>query len=159
MDVHFILNGESMSIAADSSTRLIDMLREGCGIKSVRESCGAGECGACTVLIDGDPVCSCVTPAIQARGHDITTIEGLEINGELDTIQKAFVANDAIQCGFCTPGMILTARALLLKNPSPSRTEIRGAIAGNICRCTGYLPIINAIEAAARALEKEAAPR
>jgi carbon-monoxide dehydrogenase small subunit len=136
------------------------MLRGGCGIKSVREGCGAGECGACTVLMNGAPVCSCVTPAVQARGRDITTIEGLESSGELDVIQRAFIVNDAIQCGFCTPGMILTAKALLSKNPRPGRDEIRRAIAGNICRCTGYIPIINAIEAAAAEMrEGDAAAR
>ncbi|MDR3354730.1 MAG: (2Fe-2S)-binding protein [Synergistaceae bacterium] len=157
--MHFTLNGENMSAAADSSTRLIDMLREGCGIKSVREGCGVGECGACTVLMNGDPICSCVTPAVQARGCDVTTVEGLETDGELDAIQESFVTNDAIQCGFCTPGMILTAKALLARNPSPSREEIRRSIAGNICRCTGYIPIINAIEAAAaRTREENTAP-
>jgi carbon-monoxide dehydrogenase small subunit len=149
MNIHFILNGKKHRGSVDSSTRLIDLLRDGCGIRSVREGCGAGECGSCTVLLNGNPVCSCLTPAVQVRGCEITTIDGLEQNGELAVLQKAFLENDAVQCGFCTPGMILTAKALLDKNPSPSKDEIRRALAGNICRCTGYIPILRAVEAAA----------
>jgi carbon-monoxide dehydrogenase small subunit len=152
--IAFILNGEERVCAVDASMRLIDLLREGCGVKSVREGCGAGECGACTVLLDGDPVCSCLVPAVQARGHIITTIEGLEYKGKLDALQQAFIDNDAVQCGFCTPGMILTARALLAKNPHPTEFDIRIAIAGNICRCTGYIPIIQAIQAVAEGGER-----
>jgi len=143
------VNGESCHGEVDSSTRLIDFLRDDLGLTSVKEGCGVGECGACTVLLDGDPVCSCLVPAVQAREREITTIEGLEKNGELHYIQKAFLDNDAVQCGFCTPGMILTARALLSRNPHPSDSEIKTALAGNICRCTGYQPIIRAVKAAA----------
>jgi carbon-monoxide dehydrogenase small subunit len=149
-NIAFVLNGEDCVCAVDSPMRLIDLLRDGCGVKSVREGCGAGECGACTVLLDGAPVCSCLVPAVQARGSAITTIEGLEQDGELDALQRAFIDNDAAQCGFCTPGMILTAKALLAKNPHPTDADIRTAIAGNICRCTGYIPIIKAIQTAAQ---------
>ncbi|WP_010258560.1 (2Fe-2S)-binding protein [Treponema primitia] len=150
MVIRFILNGKKCRNIVDSSTRLIDLLREGCGITSVREGCGAGECGSCTVLLNGNPVCSCLTPAVQVRNCEIITIDGLERDGELALLQKAFLDNDAVQCGFCTPGMILTAKALLDKNPNPSKDEIRHALGGNICRCTGYIPILRAVEAAAK---------
>jgi carbon-monoxide dehydrogenase small subunit len=149
-DIAFVLNGEACVCAVDAPMRLIDLLRDGCGVTSVREGCGAGECGACTVLLDGDPVCSCLVPAVQARGRVITTIEGLEREGELDALQRAFIDADATQCGFCTPGMLLTAKALLAKNPHPTDADIRTAIAGNLCRCTGYIPIIKAIHTAAQ---------
>ena len=143
------VNGKTMTGSADGSTRLLDILREQFRILSVKEGCGAGECGACTVLLDGEAVCSCIVPAVRADGHEITTIEGLEKSGELDVLQQSFLDCDAVQCGFCTPGMILSAKALLLKNPDPNREEIRRALAGNICRCTGYVPIVNAVETAA----------
>ena len=149
MNIEVTVNGARRRGSADSATRLIDFLRDQLGLKSVREGCGVGECGACTVLLDGDPVCSCLVPAVQARGREIITIEGLEENGELDRIQKSFLDNDAIQCGFCTPGMVLCTKALLDRNQSPSDAEIKTALAGNICRCTGYLPIIKAVKAAA----------
>ena len=151
MKIEIIINGKSRSADVDAGTRLIDVLRNDFRLLSVKEGCGAGECGACTVLLDGMAVCSCVTPAVQADGHEVTTVEGLEENGELDVIQQAFIDCDAIQCGFCTPGMIMSAKALLLKNPSPSKEEIKSALAGNVCRCTGYIKIVDAVaEAAAR---------
>jgi aerobic-type carbon monoxide dehydrogenase small subunit (CoxS/CutS family) len=115
----------------------------------VKEGCGKGECGACTVIINGDSVMSCLTLAVEADGKEITTIEGLAKNGQLHPLQQAFIDEDAIQCGFCTPGMILTAKALLDKNPHPTSEEIKTGINGNICRCTGYAKIVNAIEAVA----------
>lgn len=152
MRISLKVNGKRRMADVGADTLLIDMLRNDFRLTGVKEGCGAGECGACTVLLDGDAVCSCVVPAVQACGREVTTIEGLEADGELDAIQQAFIDCDATQCGFCTPGMIMSAKALLLKNPHPTRGEIKRAIAGNICRCTGYLPIVNAVEAAAKRL-------
>jgi len=155
LKIELTVNGRKKTGEADVSTRLIDMLREQFGLVSVKEGCGAGECGACTVLLDGEAVCSCIVPAVQAAGHEITTVEGLEADGELDVIQQAFLDCDAIQCGFCTPGMIMSAKALLMKNRNPTRTEIKTALAGNICRCTGYIPIIDAVDTAAKRMRGE----
>ncbi len=149
LKIELKVNGKLRRAEVEASERLIDLLRQKLGLVSVKEGCGAGECGACTVLMDGEAVCSCVVPAFQTDGHDILTVDGLEENGELDVIQQSFIDCDAVQCGFCTPGMIMSAKALLIKNPSPSREEIRTALAGNICRCTGYTQIINAVETAA----------
>ncbi|MDR1649288.1 MAG: FAD binding domain-containing protein [Synergistaceae bacterium] len=162
MDIEFIVNGERVKGQADTSMRLIDLLRGSFRLTGVKEGCGAGECGACTVLMDGEPVCSCMTPAVQAHGREILTIEGLGSGGEgafgespfePDPVQQAFLDNNAFQCGFCTPGMILTAKALLTKNPDPTEEEIRAALAGNICRCTGYLPILRAVKDAAKRMK------
>lgn len=155
MNIELTVNGEARSAQVDAGTRLIDLLRDEFRLTSVKEGCGAGECGACTVLLDGEPVCSCLVPAVQARGHEILTVEGLARNGELDALQRAFLDCDAVQCGFCTPGMILTARALLRRNPDPSDREIRSALAGNICRCTGYAPIVRAVRTAAQRMGTE----
>lgn len=149
MRIELTVNGEARRGNVDAETRLIDLLREEFALTSVKEGCGMGECGACTVLLNGDPVCSCLVPAVQARGAEVITVEGLEKDGQLSRIQRAFLDNDATQCGFCTPGMILTAKALLDKNPHPSRGQIKKALAGNICRCTGFIPIIDAVQAAA----------
>ena len=156
MQISLKLNGKIKIAEVGADTRLIDLLRNHFRLTGVKEGCGVGECGACTVLLDGEAVCSCITPAFQADGHEVTTIEGLEENGELDVIQQAFIDCDAVQCGFCTPGMIMSAKALLLKDPAPTRDAIKRALAGNICRCTGYIPIVNAVETAAKRLEEAA---
>ena len=152
MWISLTLNGKTRTAEVAADTRLIDMLRNSFRLTGVKEGCGAGECGACTVLLDDEAVCSCVVPAVQSDGHSVTTIEGLEENGELDALQQAFIDCDAVQCGFCTPGMIMSAKALLLKNPHPNRDEIKRALAGNVCRCTGYIPIVNAVSEAAERL-------
>ena len=150
MIIELIVNGTPRSVEITPSMRLLDMLRNVLGLTSVKEGCSEGECGACTVLLDGKAVTSCTVLAVQARGKSVVTIEGLSSDGALHPIQQAFVDHDAIQCGFCTPGMIMSAYALLKHTPSPTREEIQRGIEGNLCRCTGYLPIIDAIEDAAR---------
>jgi len=133
--------------------RLIDLLRVELGLTGTKEGCGEGECGACTVLVDGRPVNACLYPALEAEGRRITTIEGLaEPDGALSPIQQAFVDHGGIQCGFCTPGMILAAKALLDDNPDPTDREIREALVGNLCRCTGYAQIVESVGHAASAL-------
>jgi carbon-monoxide dehydrogenase small subunit len=134
--------------------RLLDFLRDELGLTGTKEGCGEGECGACTVIIDGKAVNSCLVLLPEIDGSEVTTIEGLSKDGELDTIQKAFVDEGAVQCGFCTPGMIMSAKALLDRNDSPSDEEIMEAIEGNLCRCTGYYKIIQAIKIAAENLRK-----
>jgi len=146
MKIDFIVNDKTYSIDVEPDMRLIDALRYKLGLTGVKEGCGEGECGACTIIMDGQAINSCLVMAVQARGKRIITIEGLEKNGELDPLQKAFIENGAVQCGYCTPGMIMSAKALLLKNPNPTEEEIREAIAGNICRCTGYNNIVKAIK-------------
>ena len=142
------VNGEIYEVAIDSNRTLLEVLRENLGLTGTKEACDMGDCGSCTVLIDGKPVLSCLTLAMDVQGKDILTIEGLAREGELDPVQKAFVEHGAIQCGFCTPGMIMSARALLDKNPKPTQEEIKKVISGNLCRCTGYTKIIEAILAA-----------
>jgi carbon-monoxide dehydrogenase small subunit len=151
--IELTVNGTLRSVEITPSMRLLDMLRNVLGLTSVKEGCSEGECGACTVLLDGKAVTSCTVLAVQARGKSVVTIEGLSSDGALHPIQQAFVDHDAIQCGFCTPGMIMSAYALLKHTPSPTREEIQRGIEGNLCRCTGYLPIIDAIEDAARRMK------
>jgi carbon-monoxide dehydrogenase small subunit len=151
----FTINGSAAQIEVEPSARLIDVLREDLGLTGTKEGCGEGECGACTVIVDGRAVNSCLFPALEAEGKAIRTIEGLEgPDRKLSPLQQAFVDRGAIQCGFCTPGMILASTALLERNPSPSDDEIREALAGNLCRCTGYVQIFEAVHAAARAMRK-----
>ena len=145
------INGESYEVAIEPRRTLLEVLRENLGLTGTKKGCEEGDCGACTVLMDGNPVSSCLVLAIEAQDKDILTIEGLATNGQLHPLQDAFVKYGAIQCGFCTPGMILSAKALLDKNPAPTEEEIRRAIAGNLCRCTGYVKIIEAIKAVAQA--------
>ena len=141
------VNGEAYDLLTYSHRTLLEVLREDLHLTGAKESCGEGACGTCTVLLDGIPVRSCLLLALEAQGKDITTIEGLASGGKLHPLQEAFVEHHAIQCGFCTPGMILTAKALLDATPEPSEEEIRGALSGNICRCTGYTKIVDAIKA------------
>lgn len=143
------VNGREVSADVPRTMTLLSFVRDVLGLTGTKEGCGKGECGACTVLLDGQAVNSCLVPAFQAHGREVTTIEGLAQDGELDAIQRHFVSEGAIQCGFCTPGMILSAKALLMRNSRPTRQEIREAISGNLCRCTGYVKIVNAIEKAA----------
>ena len=149
MLLELTVNDRKRSVDVDPGLRLVDLLRDVLGLTSVKEGCSEGECGACTVLLDGDPVASCVTLAVQARGRSVLTLEGLAARGELHPLQRAFEEHDAVQCGFCTPGMILAAYGLLRKNPCPEDEEIRRGLEGNLCRCTGYLPILRAVRAAA----------
>ncbi|MBI4956661.1 MAG: (2Fe-2S)-binding protein [Myxococcales bacterium] len=147
--VAFTLNGAPVEVLAAATDRLIDVLRGALGLVGTREGCGAGECGSCTVEVDGRAVPSCILPAREAEGRSITTIEGLGgPGGELDRLQRAFVEHGGVQCGFCTPGMVMAARSLLRRNPHPSPAEIRTALAGNLCRCTGYVQIVAAVDAA-----------
>lgn len=156
MIVRFVLNGQRVCPDLDPSRRLIDVLREDFYLTGAKEGCGEGECGSCTVLLDGLPVHSCLVLAGQLEGHEVLTIEGLAANGELDVIQNAFVENSAIHCGFCTPGMIMSAKGLLMKSPDPTEREIREALSGNICRCSDYRQIVMAVKDAARRLQEAA---
>lgn len=146
--ISFNLNGQDVSVLADPNKRLVDFLREDMGMLSVKEGCGEGECGACTIIYNGDAITSCLMLAGQVNGAKVVTLEGVSENGELNYIQQAFVDAGAVQCGFCTPGMVLSAKALLDKNPNPTHEEIRRAISGNLCRCTGYSKIVKAVEMA-----------
>jgi aerobic carbon-monoxide dehydrogenase small subunit len=147
--VSFILNGDPVRVEIEPSLFLLQLLRDEFGLTGAKEGCGIGDCGACTVLVDGKAVNSCIFPAVEVEGRRITTIEGLaDEQGNLHPLQKAFVENGAIQCGYCTPGMVLSAKALLDENPNPTEEEIQRGIAGNLCRCTGYLSIVRAIKAA-----------
>ena len=143
------VNGEVHEVYAYPNMTLLEVLREELHLTGAKESCGQGACGSCTVLLDGAPVRSCLLLAREAEGRQVLTIEGLASGGKLHPIQEAFVEHHAIQCGFCTPGMVLTAKALLDQTPEPTEEEIRGALAGNICRCTGYAKIVEAIKAVA----------
>jgi len=146
--ISFILNGEPVEVEIEPHLTLLQLLRDHLELTGTKEGCGMGECGACTVLLDGKAVNSCIFPALEVGGRKVTTIEGLmDAQGNLHPIQKAFIDHGAIQCGFCTPGMVLSAKALLDENPKPSEEDIRNGIAGNLCRCTGYLQIVQAIKA------------
>ncbi len=146
MLIELTVNNKNIKMDVDPTTRLIDFLRDDLNLTGVKEGCSEGECGACTVILNGEAVTSCTILTVQADGCEITTIEGLAQSGELDDIQKSFIENGAVQCGFCTPGMILSCKALLMKNPNPSDDEIKRAIEGNLCRCTGYNKIVKAVK-------------
>jgi aerobic-type carbon monoxide dehydrogenase small subunit (CoxS/CutS family) len=143
--IAFQVNGEAVEVDSVPMTRLLDVLREDLRLTGSKEGCGEGECGACTVLIDGEAVYSCLVPVAQVAGCAIETIEGLARDGRLHTVQQAFIVHGAAQCGICTPGFIVMAKALLDANPHPSRLEAREALSGNLCRCTGYQKIIDAV--------------
>jgi carbon-monoxide dehydrogenase small subunit len=146
--MHFKVNGKDYELAVEPNRTLLEVLTEELGLTGAKMGCNEGDCGACTVIVDGYAVCSCLTLAIEAQNKRIETIEGLASNGQLHPLQKAFIDCGAIQCGYCTPGMIMSAKALLGENPDPTETDIRRALQGNLCRCTGYVKIVEAIMAA-----------
>ena len=146
MRVDFLLNGKGISIEVEPGRSLLHVLRHDLGLKGTKEGCGQGECGSCTVLLNGEAVLSCLTLIPKVQGCSVTTIEGVETEEGLHPLQKSFIEHGAIQCGFCTPGMILAAKACLEENPSPSLQEIKEAVSGNLCRCTGYAKIVEAIQ-------------
>ncbi len=151
------INGQDYDLELAPQTTLLEALRDHLSLRGTKEACDGGECGACTVLSDGSPVLSCLTLALDGEGKNITTIEGLAKNGKLSAVQEAFVTEGAIQCGFCTSGMVLSAQALLENNPRPSREEATRALSGNLCRCTGYAKAIAAVLKAAEGIPSAAA--
>jgi carbon-monoxide dehydrogenase small subunit len=149
VNVSLTVNKKKYEVTVEPDERLLDTLRDRLNLTGVKEGCSIGECGACTVILDGKAVNSCMVYTFQIDGSEVLTVEGLETNGTLDPLQEAFIDHQAVQCGFCTPGMLMSAKALLNENPNPDRDEIKTAIEGNLCRCTGYQQIIEAIESAA----------
>jgi carbon-monoxide dehydrogenase small subunit len=154
--ITFTLNGKTTTLDVEPDRRVVDILREDFGLTGTKESCGTGECGACTILVDGRSRLSCLMLAAQLQDRTIGTIEGLSPDDRPHPLQKAFVEHGAVQCGFCSPGMILSSTALLQQNPAPTREEIRDGLSGNLCRCTGYQKIIDAVDAAAREMRGDA---
>jgi aerobic carbon-monoxide dehydrogenase small subunit len=154
--IELTVNKQPYPIDVEGRTRLLDALRDKCLLTGAKEGCSTGDCGACTVLLDGQPVTSCLVLAASAVGREITTIEGVAEGETLHPVQQAFMDAGGLQCGICTPGMIMTSIALLGENPSPTRDEIRSGLQGNICRCTGYDKIVDAVEAAAREMQGKA---
>jgi carbon-monoxide dehydrogenase small subunit len=150
MDVHYTINGRPYDARIEPNRTLLEVVRDDLRLTGAKEGCGTGDCGACSMIVDGRLVTSCLMLAPQADGGEITTIEGLAQDGELHPVQRAFIETGGVQCGFCIPGMILAGKNLLDQNPSPTEAEIRDAIAGNLCRCTGYTKIVEAIAAAAK---------
>jgi carbon-monoxide dehydrogenase small subunit len=155
LKISFVLNGKKIEIDTPSDRRVVDLLREDLNLTGTKEGCGEGECAACSILVDGESRLSWLMLASQLEGRKVTTIEGLASGEKLHPIQQAFVEFGAVQCGFCTPGMILNAFDLLSRNPNPTRDEIREGISGNLCRCTGYQKIVDAVEAAARRMKRK----
>lgn len=149
MSTRFTVNGNPVEVEVPDARPLLDTLREELGLVGAKECCGKGECGSCTVLMDGEPVCACLVFTAQARGSQIVTVEGIGAPEALDRVQQAFVAEGAVQCGYCIPGFIVAAKALLEGNPCPTEAEIKEGLAGNLCRCTGYQKIIRAVARAA----------
>lgn len=155
MLLEFKLNGKNIKIEVSPNRRLIDILREDLRMTGTKEGCGEGECGACTVIVDRKAIHSCLVLAISLMGKEVITIEGLEQNGELSIIQRAFIEEIAVQCGYCTTGMIMSTKALLLNNPDPTEEEIKVTLSGNICRCSGYVQIIRAVKRSALEMRGE----
>jgi aerobic-type carbon monoxide dehydrogenase small subunit (CoxS/CutS family) len=153
--IHLTVNGEERELAVEPWWTLLDTLRDQLDLTGAKKGCDRGDCGACTVLLDGQPVASCSTLAVQADGHSVLTVEGLLTGSQAHPIQQAFVEHGAVQCGFCTPGMVMSAVALLNENPHPDEAQVRAAIQGNLCRCTGYKKIVDAILAAAERMTGE----
>ncbi len=149
------VNGEQVNAKVDPTMTLLQFLHNELGLFGTKEGCGEGECGACTVIYNGRTVCSCLVLAAECDGAEITTVEGLSTGGELSILQQEFIKKDGLQCGFCTPGMLMTSRSLLDRNPDPTDEEIKEALSGNYCRCTGYFPIIDAVKSAARREREE----
>ncbi|MBI2821761.1 MAG: (2Fe-2S)-binding protein [Acidobacteria bacterium] len=154
MRIQLEINGRAIEAEVDPIRPLAWFLREELGLTGTKLSCEVGECGSCTVLLDGRPVTACLVPVAQAAGRSVLTIEGLALDGELDSLQRAFVGENAVQCGFCIPGMILTAKALLGEKPDAGAGEVRRALTGNLCRCTGYQKIVDAVVAATREAQR-----
>ena len=153
--VRFTVNGEPQEVMVETNTLLLHVLRDELGLTGTKYSCGTGQCGSCTVVVDGKPVLSCIVLAVAVDGADIVTIEGLSApEGTLDSVQEAFLEHGAIQCGFCTPGLVLMAKDLLDKNPNPSEDDIREHIKGNLCRCTGYVSVVRAVKSCGQVLHK-----
>jgi len=148
MEINLLVNDIEYNVNIDNNMRLIDLLRDKLGLIGTKEGCGEGECGACTIIMDGESVNSCMLMAFQANGSNLVTIEGLEKDGELHPLQRAYMEEGSVQCGFCIPGMIMSTKALLDKSPNPTRDEIREGMSGNLCRCTGYNKAIDAAEKA-----------
>lgn len=157
-EISIRLNGETRRVAVRPNETLLDMLRGRLGVKTPKEGCGRGDCGACTVLLDGKAVRSCLILAIETDGQSVTTLEGVGRDGPTE-LQKAFVKNNVFQCGFCAPGVVLAASALLVEKPLPTEHEVREALAGNLCRCTGYEPIVETVLAVAKKSQKKTAVR
>ena len=149
MKITFTLNGDDTTLEIPGTKRLLDVLRDECGLTGTKEGCGKGECGACSILFDGRVANSCLILACQADGHEIVTVEGLEATGEGARLLDAFAAAGAVQCGFCIPGMLIAAKALLDRNPRPTRDDVARALSGNLCRCTGYTKIVDGVMRAA----------
>lgn len=155
VSVHMTVNGQPVELQVKPYARLLDVLREDLGLTGTKEGCGVGECGACTVLVDGENVNSCLVLASSMEGKSIQTVEGISADESLHPIQQAFLDHHALRCGFCTPGLVMSVKSLLERNPNPTREEIKTAISGNLCRCTGYQQVIEAAEDAARVMRGE----
>ena len=148
------INGDVVEFACPTDEVLLDSLRDRVGLTGVKEGCGTGDCGACSVTLDDQLVCSCLVLGVEVNGREVGTVEGMTDNGDLHPLQQNFIDHAALQCGICTPGFLVAAKALLDKNPNPSETEIRYALAGNLCRCTGYDKIVKAVQSAAKEMRK-----